>query len=157
MNVLGKLPGSGLDLMYGIQDVLLGYAKAYARQLKKNPLPPFYHCGIRYRPEDPEQQRFKLLGVDGSFEDWADPYTVKERGFGDCDDMVLWRCAETLAGKNWQDGQPLPVWPVVANIIDTERYHVLLRHGPNGKLEDPARRMVEHFGDQKLWEAEPKL
>ena len=123
--------------MYGIQDVLLGYAKAYAREFQRRPLPLFYSCGIRYRPEDPRQ----------AAEEWVDPYTCKERGWGDCDDMVLWRCAEALHRLHWRDGEPLPCWPAVANLIDTETYHVVLRHRGKEQFEDPARIMADKYGD----------
>lgn len=138
MLVQGKLPGSGPHLMYGIQDVLLGYAKAYARELLLRPLKNFYSYKIRYQPE-PANQRF---------EDWADPWTVIERGWGDCDDMVLWRLAEILVASKWQEGDPLPAWPLVAQKIGTENYHVLLRHR-SGKTEDPAAIMEDFYKDQK--------
>jgi hypothetical protein len=130
--------------MYGVQDVLLGYAKAYARAFAREPLPLFYSCNIEYRPENPERVTALMQDGKSTAEEWADPYTVKRRGWGDCDDMVLWRVAEVLHRNKWQDGRELPCWPAVAQQLDTENYHVVVSH--RGKFEDPARIMEERLG-----------
>jgi len=46
------------------------------------PIPPLYASGVRYR-EDPAGE-----------ENWRDCYGVLALGFGDCDNLVIWRVAE---------------------------------------------------------------
>jgi hypothetical protein len=53
------------------------------RRLRGKPVPPLYRSGVRYEPEP----------WDG-IEEFADIRTVLGRGWGDCDDLVAWRCAE---------------------------------------------------------------
>lgn len=140
MFVVSKLPGEGLALSRSMQNMVLVLADAWADALKRNPLPPFYQCGIRYRPEP----------VRSLAEEWVDPYVVKQRGHGDCDDMVIWRLAELINEHGWkfEDGvQSLPAWPCVAWLQGTGRYHVLLRHR-DGTLEDPAKAMLKKYGEQ---------
>lgn len=115
-------------------------AKSWAVELQKKPLASFASSGIRYRPE-PE---------DALCEEWVDPYIVKERGHGDCDDMVIWRLAEILNANKYNPrdlGAPLPAWPMVARIKGTGSYHVYIRHR-NGAQEDPAKDMLKKYGPQ---------
>lgn len=140
MFVLLKLPGKGRDLSRTIRDHIMSQAEAWAEELKSNPLPPFYQCGIRYRPEP----------LRAPCEEWVDPYTVKQRGYGDCDDMVIWRLAEILAKSGYdpirQGPRNAPAHPAVARKRNTGRYHVLIRHS-NGEFEDPANVMRDRLGE----------
>lgn len=138
MYVVCRLPGSGLDLSYSIRDHILPQAESWAGELRRTPLPPFHDCKIRYRPEP----------ADSLAEEWVDPYTVLERGYGDCDDLVIWRLAEILNENGYRPDQgrdALPAWPLVARIVGTGKYHVAIRH-KNGKVEDPAKEMLDKYG-----------
>jgi hypothetical protein len=57
--------------------VILREAKRRGR-----PILPLYQSGVRFRPERT------------SYEEFADLLTVLRRGWGDCDDLIAWRCAE---------------------------------------------------------------
>jgi hypothetical protein len=60
------------------------------------PIPPLYASGVVYR-EDPAGQ-----------ENWRDVYSVLAQGFGDCDNLVIWRVAELReAGTN---ARPVIKW-----------------------------------------------
>ena len=152
MFVVCKLPGKGQQLSQSMQDQILVLALLWARELRRRPLPPMYSCGIRYQPEP----------ADSLAEEWVDPYTVKERGFADCDDFVIWRLAEILNESNWtlKDGiQTLPAWPCIAWLKGTGRYHVLIRHRAGDTLEDPAKLMLKKYGDppeEHPWQSKRK-
>lgn len=131
MFVVLKLPGDGLDLSRSIQDVILTLALVWSEELKRRPLPSIYKGSIVYRPE-PE---------DNEAEEWTDPYTLRERGYGDCDDLVIARLAELYvkAGQNADTPRSkLIAWPSVARKKGTNLYHVMIRH-KSGELEDPSQ------------------
>ena len=140
MFVVCRLPGSGLDLSRSIRDMVLVLAEFWSEELVRHPLKPFYSYGIRYRPEPKESLA----------EEWVDPYVVCERGFGDCDDMVIWRLAEIFNESGYKAGGNvqrigLSAWPCVYWQEDTGNYHVLIRH-LDGRREDPAKLMHKKYG-----------
>lgn len=132
MYVVLRLPGNDSDLSHSIQAMIQTVAKSWAIALAKNPLPPFYECNIRYRPEP----------LKNAAEEWVDPYTVFTRKYGDCDDLVIWRLAEIFNKSGVGSA-----WPAVAREIGTGKYHVFIRHR-NGSFEDPAKAMLEKFGEK---------
>jgi len=85
-------------------------------------IPPLYRSRVRYQAEPPGQERFDH------------PLICMERGWGDCDDLVGWRCAELrLAGEH---ATPRILWPE-----GTRRYHAQLRRA-DGTIEDPSRTLM---------------
>lgn len=119
--------------------IILGLAEAWSLELRREPLPSFTSCGIRYQPEP----------ADSEAEEWVDPYTCKERGYGDCDDLVIWRLAEIFvnAGYDPRNGRKnIPAWPAIYAHDDGLRYHVAIMH-KSGKIEDPAKEAVEKYGN----------
>lgn len=102
------------------------------------PVPPLYLSGVRYEEDPP------------GHEDWRDCYKVLERGKGDCDNLVAWRCAELrVAGV---DCEPVLKWQWLssADLIaagyprkHTPRKGVWLVHClvrfPDGSIEDPSK------------------
>lgn len=114
MRILLDIPGTGRQLMRPAQQILQTMAEAWAEELRRRPLPPLYETGVHFKPEP-----WAGLGT----EEWASPYTVFERNWGDCDDLSLFRCAQLLAHD------------VPANIVETwlsgtKRHHFLIRRGP---------------------------
>jgi len=86
-------------------------------------LPPLYKSEVKYQAEPWAGQ-----GV----EEFADPWTVLERGWGDCDDLVIYRGAELIANG----------YPCHARIIRNSKlnkYHTQLRRdfGNPQCVEDP--------------------
>lgn len=139
MFVVSKLPGEGLDLSYSIRDTILTQAKIWGREMVRRPLKPFYEYNIRYRPEP----------LSAEAEEWVDPYTVVKRGYGDCDDLVIFRLGQILIEYNYDFDDMyaiLPAWPKVADDIDSGNYHVFIGF-PDGNYEDPAKIQAKKFGD----------
>lgn len=135
MYVVTRLPGQGVDLSVSLSFIILGLAEAWSLELRRNPLPKFDSLRIKYRPEP----------SDADAEEWTDPYTTYERGYGDCDDMVIWRLAEIFVEKGYdpRNGRKnIPAWPAIYAHDDGERYHVAIKHR-NGELEDPALKATE--------------
>jgi hypothetical protein len=138
MFVVCKLPGDGLDLSYSIRDHILAQARSWARMLLVKPLKPFYSYNIRYKPEP----------LDSLAEEWVDPYTVVQRGYGDCDDLVTFRLAQILNEYSYDLDSltaPLPAWPAVARQVGTGAYHVFIGF-PDRPYEDPAKIQAKKFG-----------
>lgn len=143
MYVVTKLPGLGTDLSVSLSFIILGLAEAWSLELARNPLPPFYGCKIKYVPEP----------ADSEAEEWVDPYTCHERGYGDCDDMVIWRLAEIFVNANFDPRRgrdDIPAWPAIYAHDDGQRYHVAIKHKNPSKykdgIEDPSKYAVENFG-----------
>ena len=118
--VMGVIPGTETVLSANIRRVIRGIAECWAEQLREHPLPPLYKSGVVYKPEPASNQ----------CEVFSDPYTTYLLGFGDCDDLVIWRLAEVLASG----GQ---AWAQAMRKIGTTRYHVAVRMG-DGSEEDPS-------------------
>lgn len=82
--------------------------------------PELYKSGVRYRPER-------------GTEIWRDCSTVLNDGYGDCEDLASWLCAEyRVAGIA---AQPYIKW---RRVEDDLRYHAVVRL-PDGRIEDPSR------------------
>jgi hypothetical protein len=79
-------------------------------------LPPLYRSGIRYRLDPGEV--------------WQDPHTTARLGYGDCEDLALYRALE-LRGV----GMDARVHVYRAS---PRTLHVVVRR-PDGTLEDPSR------------------
>lgn len=118
--VTSDIPGTELQLSRNIRKVIFAIAESWVEQLKKQPLPPLYKSGVRYQAEP----------ADYPCEVFSDPYSTFLEGWGDCDDLVIWRIAEVLAAGG-------DAYPQAIRKIGTTRYHVAVRHA-NGDQEDPS-------------------
>lgn len=128
MRVVLTIEGSGRALALTIRDLLQAAAEGHARELRRGRrLPSLYLSGVRYRPEPT-----RGTGV----EYFDDPWTVLQRGHGDCDDLVIWRLAELLAAG--EQASAICEWRV-------PRYHVSVRRA-NGSAEDPSRSLIQLHG-----------
>jgi hypothetical protein len=87
--------------------------------------PPIYQAGVRYQTEP--------LGQ----EDWCDIPTVMKQGWGDCEDLAAWRCAE-LRVRYGIPARATFTWRVLPNKVTL--YHILVKH-PDGRIEDPSRKL----------------
>jgi hypothetical protein len=88
MRILCNLASPGGRLSRPFQIMLNACIEAAAAELKLRPIIELYKSSIRYQPEP-----WAGEGV----EEFADPFTVLDRGWGDCDDLVIYRGAELLA------------------------------------------------------------
>lgn len=124
MVVLTELPETGPGLMQEIKILLDALAGIWGRHMRAHPVPPLYSSGVRYREE---------LAHGSGIEDWACPWRVIKRGWGDCDDLVAYRVAELLAAGEAASVQ-------VLRKRGTKRFHVRVRRA-NGAVEDPSIRL----------------
>lgn len=123
-------------------------AEAWAQMLKRKPLPLIYSLRLRFIPEPAESPA----------EEWCDPYTVVQRGFGDCDDLVIFRLAQIYAqtGYTFDPSQcdRMPAWPCVEWLKGTGRYHLSIRCAAptpftdENLVEDPAKFFLLKYGAQ---------
>ena len=75
-------------------------ARIWARRMRRVPMPLLYGSGIRYQLEPNA----------GTFEQWKSPIQTFESGWGDCDDLTIYRVAELLArGERGAEAQVLAV------------------------------------------------
>lgn len=79
-----------------------------------------------------------LYKLEVNTEIWQDVPTTLLRGFGDCEDLACYRCAELQAGG--VAAMPYITWrPAGERTI----YHALVRW-PDGRIEDPSRALGMH-------------
>lgn len=97
-----------------VANALIPTAQRQARRL-----PPLYKSGVQYRREPRGSER------------WLLPTEVQARGFGDCEDLSLWRAAEL---RNAGIAARVKVIPIRANL-----FHAVVET-PAG-IEDPSRRL----------------
>jgi hypothetical protein len=116
-------------LAYLVGQWLLGLAIGCAPLVLVWHLPPLYESGVVYRLEASHGE---------GLEDFALPSTTYARGWGDCDDLVLWRVAELRAGGERAT--------VRADYLDGE-VHVQVRRA-SGALEDPSRILTLKEGNR---------
>jgi hypothetical protein len=120
---LVSLPGAeGPNPNLDIEDLLGALAAIHGRWLRAHPrFPRLYQSGVRYRPEPIDE------------ENWLCPAEVLKQGFGDCEDLTLWRCAELLArnvaARPKCIGRRQPLGGL------TQHVFVVL---PSGETEDPS-------------------
>ncbi len=127
MVILTRLPFTGPALALASKELLECLAGIAARGLREKPLPLLYQSRVRYQKEPNSG-----TGV----EEWATPWDVNERGWGDCDDLVIWRVAELRAqGEN----------ATVQVVWIGKRFHVRVRRA-NGSVEDPSRVLLARQG-----------
>ncbi len=94
--------------------------------LRAGGIPPLYLSGVRYRQE-PSAWR--------PFERFDNAATCLGRGWGDCDDLAAWRCAELL-NQGVKAGIVVS-WKPTPN---GKLYHVTVRL-PDGTKDDPSARL----------------
>lgn len=112
-----------------MRHVLSALADCYVAHARRgHPLPLLANTQVRFRHEP---------NAGTGIEDWADPWTVLQRGWGDCDDLVLYRlCELRLAGQ-----------PATVSVIwQGNGFHVGVRRA-DGSVDDPALYLLNKNGD----------
>lgn len=128
--------GNGLDrgwlrhsrmLGLAIKPILDANVKVNRLYLATHPkTPSIYRAGVVYREEDPRQ----------GYEDFAIIPAIIKRGWGDCDDLAPWLCAELQ-----QRGEPAKIRIQWKRFPGRGRlFHIVVRRA-NGQIEDPSRRL----------------
>lgn len=100
-----------------LEAVLNAFALRYARESDRR-LPPLYKSGIRYRRETGEH--------------WQNPWETFQTGYGDCEDLALYRVAELVREGRDRRARVAVIRTGPATL------HALVRLG-SGRLEDPSR------------------
>lgn len=110
-----------LEAVIASNRVLMRIAKHQGK-----PLPKLYESGVIYEREP----------WGGEFEEFAGVMTLLERGWGDCEDLAAWRCAELL-----EEGEKASIriyWRPRKRGKTSSTMHVEVRRG-DGRIEDPSR------------------
>lgn len=81
-------------------------------------VPALYSSGVKYRREKPDV--------------WSTADICWRRGYGDCEDLAAWRCAELRLSGVRATVEPKEMRP--------RKWHAVVRH-PDGRIEDPSRRL----------------
>jgi hypothetical protein len=110
-----------------VQELLTCLVRIWARYHAKHPLPPLYERGVRYQ-EEPNA---------GQYEDWKSPMRTFEDGWGDCDDLTLYRCVELMCG-----GEKALPQTLAQHLEIGTKMHVRVRRGA-GQIEDPSLLVVQ--------------
>lgn len=87
--------------------------------------PALYSTGVRYKAEDP------------GLEEWRTCPIVRERGFGDCEDLACWRAAELKARRGIEARPMFIKQPTRPGI---RLYHIVVKL-PSGRVEDPSKKL----------------
>lgn len=121
MRVVIDLPidDNGPRSVKELLDVLI---RIWGRRMRRFPLPELYRSGISYRV-DPK------TGIE---ERWQSPAKTFELGEGDCDQLVLYRAAELVAG-----GEDATVQCIARRSPIGTRMHVRVLRA-SGRVEDPS-------------------
>lgn len=98
------------------------------------PYPSLYASGVRYQPEP---RASSLATAAQSVEDFAPVPVVLSRGWGDCDDLAAWRCAELQADGYSAD---VDVRETPRSTPAARRWHIVVAL-PTGATEDPSARL----------------
>lgn len=115
-----------------VAHVLDGMARGYCPWAALHPLPPLYGGGIAYR-QDPRHG--------SGTEVFHDPWTVAARGWGDCNDLTLYRLVELMLSGERPKAEPNRT----RSIWQGGEIHVLVRR-QNGDTEDPSIILLKGAG-----------
>lgn len=102
--------------------------------LRLHRCPELYKSGVRYMEEPLHQVTLGHVGKAQRIEEFAAIPAVIERGFGDCDDLAPWRCAELR-----EHGEPAKIriqWKRNPE-NGMKLFHIVVRRA-NGTIEDPS-------------------
>lgn len=91
--------------------------------------PTVYGSGVRYRTEKPKVKGAPIP------EEWLTVPYIVQRGWGDCEDLACWRCAELLL----TGVKATPAF-TFRRVGRYSVYHIFVRL-PDGSTEDPSRRL----------------
>lgn len=104
--------------------------KESERELRTYNLPPLYDAGVRYKREAP------------GLEEWQPPLVTYDRGWGDCEDLAAWRCAELHVTA----ADPLARIDLIKK---GNLYHVRVMRA-DGTIDDPSRVLGMGGGEEDL-------
>jgi len=105
-------------------------------EMRRWPLPLLYFSHIRFQPEP-----WSGSGT----EEFAHPWLVHKRGWGDCDDLVIYRAAELCV-------RGYPAHARLVHNTSTDKYHTQVWCEWDSIIEDPA---LQRLG--KPWLFRPDL
>jgi len=126
-----------------IRIILEALVKVNQGFLRTHNVPPLYKSGVRYGEEPAGALIFKTAGsgavesnfaknINGQVEEFADIATIISRGWGDCDDLAPWRCAELR-----EAGEKAKIRIQWKTTKAGKLFHIVVRRG-DGSVEDPS-------------------
>lgn len=102
--------------------------------LSLHDVPPLYRSGVRYMNEP---KKWLIQGYPIAIEEFACIPEIIKRGFGDCDDLAPWRCAELRrAGEKAKIRITWKANPVEGGKL----FHIVVRRA-DGSIEDPSLKL----------------
>lgn len=106
-----------------IKAILDAQVRVNQLYLRMHNVPPLYNAGVVYREEP-----------DNGLEEFACVEPILKRGWGDCDDLAPWRCAEL---RNAGEKAKIRIqWKRMSN--GRKLFHIVVRRA-DGTIEDPSR------------------
>jgi hypothetical protein len=126
--IVTSVTGSGEQFAENCAELLETLARIWARELKFNPLPPLEETNVEYRKEP---------NAGTGVEDFASPWQVAERGWGDCDDL----CGYVLTILYGRGEVGARCRPRSAGV----RHHVQIERA-DGSIEDPSIEALRRQG-----------
>ena len=126
-----------------IRIVLEALVKVNQAFLRTHNVPSLYKAGVRYGEEPPGDLVFTAAGsgpveknfskhINGQVEEFADISTIIHRGWGDCDDLAPWRCAELR-----EAGEKAKIRIQWKTTKAGKLFHIVVRRA-DGTVEDPS-------------------
>lgn len=132
MRILVPIQARKDRLSRTFQIMLVASIECAVEVMRTRPIPLLYTTAIRYQPEPWAGQ---------GIEEFADPWTVFERGWGDCDDLVIYRGAELLV-------RGFRCHPRILHDKETDKYHTQITRDFDQMIEDPC---LQRLGKPFLW------
>ena len=137
MNLSGEQSGwlhQSQRLAIAIKALLDAQVLVDSLYLSLHKVPPLYRSGVRYQNEP---KKWIIQGAPISIEEFACIPVIIQRGFGDCDDLAPWRCAELRrAGEKAKIRITWKTNPVQGGKL----FHIVVRR-ENGTIEDPSLKL----------------
>lgn len=117
-----------------IKPILEALVMADQLYIRTHRVPPIYESGVRYQEEPVNQANLPGSGGTYRIEEFAAIPAIMERGWGDCDDLAPWRCAELR-----EHGEPAKIRIQWKKNPETGQklYHIVVRRA-DGRIEDPS-------------------
>lgn len=134
ISITGVAQGPDEIRAYLLALVALNRALIELARRRGAPFPRLYESGVRYAPEP----RASATGTaNRTAEDFAPIPVVLARGWGDCDDLASWRCAELQS-----EGYACSIEPreTPRSTPAARRWHIVVVL-PDGSTEDPSARL----------------
>lgn len=111
-----------IETIEDLYEILMGYARANARQYQRGDLPPLYKANVRY-------QREPRLPNGGRANRWLTVRQIYRKKRADCEDLAAARCGELIA--KGEDAR------IDIKYVRPGLFHIRVKR-EDGSIEDPS-------------------